>query len=80
MLKSESVPMPTQRVIRLPEAPTTYERGGCADTVVHAARKTLDGHRALCDPSRAVASLGGRFDINGEDSCANCAVLVVRGD
>ena len=79
MVNSESMTKPVGRVIQLPDTVCTYERGGCADAVIHAARKTLQGHRALCEPSRAVASLGGRFDVNGEDSCATCAVLVVRG-
>jgi uncharacterized protein YijF (DUF1287 family) len=79
MLQGETISIPSQRVIKVPGSPTPFERGGCADSVIHAARKTLDGFRALCDSSRAVASLGGRFDVNAEESCASCAVIVVRG-
>jgi len=79
VLKSESTRVPAQRVIRLPDTPGDFERGGCSDSVIHAARMTAQGHRALCEPERAVASLGGRFDINNEESCASCAILVVRG-
>jgi hypothetical protein len=43
--------------------------------MVHAVHKTLQGDRSLCDGSRVVAWLSGRFDSDGPDACHTCAAL-----
>lgn len=75
MSSSETIAIPTQRVIQLPDSPTPFEQGRCADDLIHAARKTLNGYRALCDPTRPLALTTGRFDVDGKQSCAGCVAL-----
>jgi hypothetical protein len=73
--------MDTAHVIRLLEprepwtAPSPFERGVAGTSRrIHALRKTLDGHRALCDKNLVLIRLGGRFDEFELNSCLTCAV------
>jgi hypothetical protein len=60
--------------VTCPPPPLPYERGSCGNGRIHALRKTLNGPRAFCDPSLALARLGGRFDYDDLDSCLRCII------
>lgn len=53
-------------------ATTAYEQGRAADGQLHAARKTLQGMKAVCDGSKITVVISGRFDPTVQDACPAC--------
>jgi hypothetical protein len=49
-----------------------YEQGRCSSSVLHAARKTLQGQLAVCDGSKVTQQVSGRFDATAKDACPAC--------
>ncbi|MDX6287770.1 MAG: hypothetical protein QOG53_3255 [Frankiales bacterium] len=68
---SATVPAP-----RTATPASAYEQGGCGSSLVHAARKTLQGHKALCDGSPIIEWHSGRFDATATQACPDCAAAV----
>jgi hypothetical protein len=66
--------IPQQRDPARCRPPLPFERGSCDDGRIHAARKTLHGRRAVCDPNLGLSRLGGRFDHDDLDSCLACII------
>jgi hypothetical protein len=66
--------LPQQRAATTTTSPSPYERGACGMGRIHAARKTLQGTRAVCDGALPLTRLGGRFDHEALDSCLACIV------
>lgn len=55
-----------------------YEQGSCGTPLLHAAHKTLQGHKALCDGSPIVEWRSGRFDSAAAEACPDCAAASVN--
>jgi hypothetical protein len=67
----------TQHLPQQRAGSTPYEQGTCGSPLVHAARKTLQGHKAVCDGARIETFVSGRFDGAAAGVCPACAEAVV---
>ena len=57
---------------------TQYEQGIAAGSpALHAARRTLQGLKALCD-GRKVEPISGRFDATAAEACPACVDAAAR--
>ncbi len=54
-----------------------YEQGLAGGTsLVHATRKTLQGHRTVCGGDRIESFVSGRFDSAAADACPGCVAAL----
>ena len=65
--------IPTQRAPHA--ASSSYEQGMAGSPVIHAARRSLQGPRAICNGSQ-LDPISGRFDVAAAHPCPECAAFI----